>query len=204
MQALDALREALPRLPARDHAFASDLLSQASRRGLTDKQMYWVRTLAERAGRKQPGAPVQLAAGCGRIVALLTKAAAHLKRPSIVLDSPLGPIRVAIAGSRSRYEGQVMVTSQERELLPGQDYPQARYFGRVTPAGQFMPGRDCTDAEGLGERLARFAADPAGEARTWGRLHGRCCFCNRPLRDTRSTEVGYGPDCADNYGLDWG
>jgi hypothetical protein len=97
----------------------------------------------------------------------------------------------------------VRVTSRDREDV-GEDQPKARYFGRVTEAGAFVAGRDCHDADALGERLDRFAADPAGEARTYGRLHGRCCFCNRALQDERSTAVGYGPDCADNYGLDWG
>jgi len=33
---------------------------------------------------------------------------------------------------------------------------------------------------------------------------GNCCFCRRELTDKRSTEVGYGPICADHFSLPWG
>jgi hypothetical protein len=37
-----------------------------------------------------------------------------------------------------------------------------------------------------------------------GHKTGNCCFCSRPLNDARSTEVGYGPVCADKWELPWG
>lgn len=44
----------------------------------------------------------------------------------------------------------------------------------------------------------------AEEAARLGHLTGRCVFCSRKLTDDRSTEVGYGPICADREGLPWG
>ena len=33
---------------------------------------------------------------------------------------------------------------------------------------------------------------------------GRCCFCHQSLDDERSTARGYGPVCAEHFGLPWG
>ncbi len=54
-------------------------------------------------------------------------------------------------------------------------------------------------------RLAR-AGRPitADEAAAFGHTNHRCCFCARKLSRGESTAVGYGPDCADKYGLPWG
>ena len=42
-----ALREALPTLSARSRGFCRKPLMQAADRGLSEKQMFWVRKLAE-------------------------------------------------------------------------------------------------------------------------------------------------------------
>lgn len=54
-------------------------------------------------------------------------------------------------------------------------------------------------------RLAR-AGRPitAEEAAEFGYANSRCVFCARNLSTAESTAVGYGPVCADNYGLPWG
>jgi len=48
-----------------------------------------------------------------------------------------------------------------------------------------------------------FKADPSGFAAYQGHLTGHCCFCARKLTDERSTTHGYGPICANRYGLVW-
>jgi len=48
------------------------------------------------------------------------------------------------------------------------------------------------------------ASNPAKTAAEYGKLTGHCCFCEAPLKDARSTAVGYGPICADHFGLPWG
>jgi hypothetical protein len=134
-----------------------------------------------------------------RIVALFDTARQHLRFPSIVLDG----FRVNVAGPRAREPGSLTVTGVERDTVSrfGRGLTR-KYFGRVTRAGVFEPSQAAPD--GIGAKLRTFAADPAGQAAEHGRLHGACCFCNRALRDERSTAVGYGPDCAENFGLPWG
>ena len=139
------------------------------------------------------------------IIAMFARARQHLRHPAIVLDG----FRVNVAGDRAREPGSLTLTSVERTaprqaftalgLRPGL---QREYYGRVTLAGVYEPTRRAP--ADLGARLRAFAADPAGVAAAYGRLHGACCFCRRALRDERSTAVGYGPDCADHFGLPWG
>jgi hypothetical protein len=45
---------------------------------------------------------------------------------------------------------------------------------------------------------------PQEAAKNYGRLTGRCCFCQLPLTRSESIAAGYGPVCAGNYGLQWG
>ncbi len=52
--------------------------------------------------------------------------------------------------------------------------------------------------------LRAIALDPAKAAQAYGTLTGQCCFCSRDLTDARSIDKGYGPVCADHFGLPWG
>ena len=57
---------------------------------------------------------------------------------------------------------------------------------------------------GLRDFLRRLNEDFDGTMARLGRESGSCQFCNRPLRDERSTKAGYGPTCAERWGLAWG
>lgn len=127
------------------------------------------------------------------IIALFAAAKRHLRFPAIVLDG----FRVNVAGERARQPGSLTVTSVDK----GYDN-RRKWFGRVTLAGVFEPAPAADPA--IGAKLRAFAADPAGQAAEYGRLHGVCCFCNKPLRDERSTAVGYGRTCAAHYAMPWG
>lgn len=138
------------------------------------------------------------------IMALFDKARKHLKFPAVELGVPaLGPdfaMRISLAGAQAREPGSVTVTSAEKSGFDG----RREWFGRVSLDGTYQPSQKVADAAAITARLQAFAADPAGIAAEHGRLTGRCCFCRLPLTDERSTAVGYGAKCADNYGLPWG
>lgn len=53
------------------------------------------------------------------------------------------------------------------------------------------------------ELLKEIEADPVQAAILSGKLTSCCSFCSRPLTDERSVKHGYGPICADNWGLPW-
>lgn len=52
--------------------------------------------------------------------------------------------------------------------------------------------------------LDDFCNDMRGSVAHYGLEMGYCSFCNRPLSDERSIQVGYGPQCARNSRLPWG
>jgi hypothetical protein len=193
-----ALIAAQAKLNDKDAEFAANLARGFGRYGsFTGKQLYWVKELIKRA---QPqAAPVKIAADLKPILATFAHAAKHLKRPGfrIATDDAVA-IRLKVAGSASRYCGQVQV-------LGDGHYEDRAYFGRIDLEGVFHPGRDAAGQEPqIARALANFAQDPAKASKEYARLFGRCCFCNLELTDARSTAVGYGPICADHYGLPWG
>lgn len=134
------------------------------------------------------------------VVALLNVAkAAGLKFPKLWLQLPDGtPLRISVAGDRSRTPGFLMLTD-------GGPFEDNRYFGRISPAGDLELGRDAPRVKDqLVALLERLAANPAQVAADFGHLTGNCCFCARKLADERSTAVGYGQTCAKKFGLPWG
>ena len=51
--------------------------------------------------------------------------------------------------------------------------------------------------------IASFEQDPTEFARSYGKRTNHCCFCSRILHNEVSVYHGYGPICADKYGLPW-
>ena len=150
-------------------------------------QAFWLHRLATPRPALKP-----VSMDAGRIEELLTKAGENLKFPSIVLADGDRTIKVAKAGQRSKYFGSITVA--------GERYGQG-WYGTIK-GGEFKPAKDCDDK--ITDLLTRFAADPAKVASEHGALTGSCCFCNKALKDERSTQVGYGSTCAKHYGLPWG
>ena len=201
MNQIQELSAAYSKLAHGDQVFAHSLLKQvASGRGLSDKQMYWVGELVKRA--TQPPEPkVEVVVGdFGEVIALFAQASKHLKHPAIDLALPDGsPIHLTVAGKLSKAPGSVNVTD-------GKPFGQNKWYGRVAPDGTWEPGRAVTPEAmtALGTLLTRLSHAPHRVAAAHGKLTGRCCFCNSKLSDPKSTEVGYGPQCAKSFGMPWG
>lgn len=132
-----------------------------------------------------------------RIVALFAKATeAKLAHPKIRLSAEgVGKVVFSVAGSRSKFAGDIMITD-------GKPFGQNVFFGRITRTGEMVPSKACSNT--VRDLIVALANDPAGVARAHGHLHGNCCFCGRGLETGESVAVGYGPICADKFGLPWG
>lgn len=134
------------------------------------------------------------------VVELLNRAkAAGLLFPKLWLQLPdATPLRISIAGQRSNTPGYLILTD-------GKPFGENRFFGRISPAGQFELGRDGDPVrQALVALLAKLAAEPAKVAAEFGHVTGHCCFCSLKLTDERSVAVGYGKICAGKFGLPWG
>lgn len=144
--------------------------------------------------------PAQISVNMQGIVALFKTAKSKLQNPAIVLLTKNAQgretaIKLTVAGPRAKVPGSVNVTDLGK-------YPDNRWFGRINVDGSFNATRIAP--EGLNDTLLALSADPVKVATEYGRKTGNCCFCRKPLKDARSTEVGYGSTCATNYGLAWG
>lgn len=177
--------------------FAAELLQKSqSQRGLSPDQLVWAHILALQAIQPTPlpAAPVQSAPASPQLLGVLPlfqRAGSHLKQPRLTLLAGDQRVLLAQAGTTSRYAGQLHVSDGV--------YPNGRYFGRIDLSGHLWARRDLPgEVEAL---LYALADDPAGTAALQGQLTGRCCFCNLLLSDPRSTEVGYGRVCSQNWGL---
>lgn len=180
--------------------FAMDLVNSRlrNRSGLSPAQKNWVFVLAQEArNRSKPQAqPTHARTAVGDFAAITslfrTATEAGLKYPKIRLaTADARPIVLKVNGAASKEPGTVNVTN-------GAKYDDAdyRYYGKVYPDGTTTV-RD----EVVVTLLREFATDPAGTASAYGHRTGNCCFCGLELSDSRSVDSGFGPICADRYGL---
>jgi hypothetical protein len=191
------LNDNLGKLSDKDRDFALSLLHQLAQRGLSTKQWDWVDRLAKRTLNPQkPRQTAALGSVAGLLALFNTAKANGLKNPAIVAQSPVGPIRISVAGGNARFPGTINVAEKGK-------FGEATWYGRIKLDGTFEAARDGAPAE-LVAYLAEFAARPAETAAAHGHTTGNCCFCDRPLTDARSTAVGYGPVCAKKWSLPWG
>ena len=200
--AIATLEASIPNLNGRSQEFARSLIDQFNKKGfLSSKQWPYVTQLSERANQPRP--QVQSDDMCnlgdfGGVFELIQTAAANLKHPKVRLQTEdCHPVVLSIAGPRSRYPGQINVTD-------GGPYGANRWYGRIDGEGRWGRPRNSDGLDQVEAVLRRLGDAPAETAAEHGKLTGRCCFCNRGLEDDRSTEQGYGPVCAKNYGLPWG
>lgn len=198
-EAFAALNDNAMSLREADRSFAFSLIEayeRATSRGyqVSPKQAHWIVELAKRATAPKAEAPVPTSIGDLRGVyeLFMTARVNHIKFPKIVIDSPVGEIKLSVAGATARVPGSINVVEA------GAAFGEAKYYGRIRQEGVFE-GRSAP-AE-LVDYLREFARNPAEVAAIHGRKTGNCCFCGRELTEKGSVEVGFGPICAQNWGL---
>jgi hypothetical protein len=192
------------RLPISQHAFAVSLCNQFRARGrLSPRQVEWVARLldactaaaaADADAALADAAPELPAAGVATMQGWLDSAAARgVLRPRVTYPTRAGGrLTFARPSSTSRYAGQpVIFVRRDRE-----------YAGMVRDL-RFHAARDFAIDSAFTTSLAGILSAPLNHAVAQGHATGSCCFCSRQLTDARSVAHGYGPICAENYGLPW-
>lgn len=187
MSAAAIVEANLESLPEKDQQFARSLLAAAkSSRGCSMKQAAWIKTLADRL--TAPPQPV-VTLDASAIVDLFRTASSNLRWPKIMLQSDDKTLQFSIAGAKSKVPGAINVTD-------GGKFGNNVFYGRILPDGTW-DGRD----QSVLPIVQAFAADPATAATKHGKRFGYCCFCSRELNEKKSLEMGYGPVCAEKWGL---
>jgi len=171
--------------------FALDLAYKIrNQRPISTEQLKWVVILV--VEHEQKPAPV------GRwepinlplITTMIERAKEKLKGPRLTLKGVSIKVMHPMAG-RGR-GGKTWVWGPQ----PGDSW------GELHSDGTWVPPMTCPKE--IVELLIQFNADPVGTAKLYGTSTGCCCFCARELSTAESVSVGYGPICADRFGLPWG
>jgi hypothetical protein len=199
-QHVQTLRKALEagKVQRADIAFVTSLIQKSDNGTLTYNMRSWIERMAVKV--VDPAPAIGKLPSMTGVVELLAKAkASSLKFPKLWLQfKDKTPIRIAIAGEKSRTPGYLTITD-------GGGFGNNQYFGRISPAGDFEVGRDGPGrTEELVKLLSALAANPAKVAAEFGHITGHCAFCGLTLKTDNSVTVGYGPDCAETYGMPWG
>lgn len=131
-----------------------------------------------------------------KLFKMFSVASAHLKYPKVHIASTSEPLMMYVAGEKSAHKGTLQIIRKADKV----------WLGRVLLNGEIQLSRAITDTEkgALVKLLTDFATNPAEYAKLHGIQTGACCFCGRGLEDYRSVSMGYGPICADHFGLPWG
>ena len=118
------------------------------------------------------------------IFELFTRAATHLRYPAINLTSKDGhKIRVYRAT-----KGYIAIKVD------------GEYVGKLVSADAQII---LYSAKELLPEIDALLSNPISESALQGQEDGRCCFCNRELDNEVSIFHGYGPICAEKWGLPW-
>ncbi len=172
--------------------FGPSLVKQFGQKGdLSDKQWPWVHKLILEANTDTR--QVEDLGDLSGVYQLMEIASHFIKWPKIKLATDDGEVvKLVRAGPRSKYEGQINVTD-------GGSYDFNTWYGRIDTQGAMTKSRDCTDQ--VTDLLKRLGKDPHQVAAEYGNRFSECCFCGKALTDDNSVAAGYGPTCANHYGL---
>lgn len=193
------LEAVLAKLPKFDQSFGRDLVLKSKKYKMTDKQLWWIDRLTKKAKAELVvEQPVENVGQMKGLYELFAKASKHLKYPKIGLEVDGHPVALVVSGPNSKNPGIVNVTD-------GKPFGHNKWYGRVTEAGAWETCKtDYPELPVVRKLLTEMSENPAKVASEYGRLTGYCCFCRSKLTDEKSTAVGYGPVCAERYGLPYG
>jgi len=129
-------------------------------------------------------------------------ARAKLKFPSITYHCDDGSnIKFYLAGQQSKYSGSIMITN-------GLKYGDAnnKFFGYIPHHGKDAGKIVFHDSVGFTKQseIIDIVNNPLDTLRVNGIKYSNCCFCGIELTNSASLKAGYGPICADKWGLPWG
>lgn len=193
-----SLRALVTELDEKDRSFATSLLKWVFNEGRswTAKQKYWAGVLEARAKAKR-------AAKEEKQAAIVPK-----QFPNIAKLFLSNPHINNLAWPKISYK--LSETGPTIELCYNKNYnciqvrlPGKKLIGTIRLPKGIEDIRWPIKNEHL-LYLAQIEADPIAAAKLSGKLTSCCSFCSRELTDELSVKAGYGPICAEHWGLPWG
>ena len=160
----------------------------AVRKGMARKTEWAEKNKTESATRDARTADAELDL-TGLLNAFAAAVENGLKAPKLTV----GNLRITRAKDNSRNPGYLYVGTD------APDYEDRVYLGKISPAGEFFAGRDCTDE--IFNDVKKLSGDVLAAAQAHGALTGNCSCCNRALTNEESVRLGIGPICRAKWGL---
>lgn len=205
---MDQLETNKNKIPEHKQEFYLSVSNQFQRRGsISEKQLYWMRKfcfdyiLAPKIIQEN-SAPKKITIwesyDLSRLHAMLSHALSHgLKYPSITLqkDKHSPPLKIYWS---DRYQVATIKCGQDRLcnispngtlITPNEHNSRLKNMNKLAECLNF---------------LQEFNDHPEAGAKIQGKITSNCCFCSHELSTPESIAVGYGPICAEHYGLPWG
>lgn len=196
------LQNYLPELDARSRTFGESLITQwTAKKRLSQEQQLWVDKLIDRAVDQ-----------ANERVRRETAAAAL---PEQKLTQEVGPLFARFKRAQeqniqapriSTYLGDSkLVISLPKESKGIYIRLDGAYLGKIDSNGRAHPFPiDQPMRDDVIQRLSEIAENPSKAGKAHGQKHNNCMFCMRDLTTTDSVYYGYGPICAEKWGLEWG
>ena len=129
-----------------------------------------------------------------KLFELFDKARQHLKYPSLYF--PDIPLKLGIGNDpKVIWVSNGFARSNPLNKLYGK-------FQRLSGNDMLWYPYNCL--QGTADILHQICEDPLKYGALHGQQYKHCCFCNTELTSKASLFAGYGPICADNWGLPWG
>lgn len=204
-QTIEFLRSRLPSMPDGNRRFCGSVLAYYDRNGfVTAKQGDALMKVYERMTAPTPKAVETI--NLANIAALIQRAANYDERGNKVTRIKITislDAATTLVLRYSRNTGRTYVNDKERRNPS--DESKALAYGVIEKSGEFKVWQAAGDrAPAIVARLREFDADPHKAGALEGHATGNCCFCGRHLETGESVHAGYGPICAERFGLPWG
>jgi hypothetical protein len=101
-------------------------------------------------------------------------------------------VKLSLASASSTNAGMVYVKKGEQ------------FYGKIDSSGHLTIARGVPVCEELHVLVQEIGANPSAAGKVHGNKYDNCMFCGRGLQTTDSVYYGYGPICAEKWGLEWG
>lgn len=150
---------------------------------------------AESYAETQIEKPSSLEFSATAIAQLFNRAATKIKYPSLHFWRNIGELQFYLCGNLSKTPGVIRITNAQK-------YPNQEVYGEIYKDGKGIFRRDTSKA--FQTEILNICSQPIDEAKIRGIKFGFCCFCATPIQTKESLAAGYGPICAENWGLPWG
>jgi hypothetical protein len=215
---MEKLKESLDSLyEERDRNFAENLCSFYENNGyLSSKQlMYAVRFFFDAGNsldgtvksqknpaKKQELSPPRVVVNGAPLVQMFELAAQFIQKPKIVYKvvPPVDGVENLVfyrTGDKSHAPGSVGVVN-------GSQYPDNCMLATIYKSRPASFYRNVFGKPAIQQLIKKIAENPKEQLKFNGLEHQHCCYCSQRLTDPRSILAGYGPICADKWGLPWG